>query len=285
MRNMLIGLGLAAALVSFIPTSLAMTEAEVAQASAVVEGLFKGTIELSTMPQDQNRWDKQYQLFARHLYLAHSKNGPDVFGSDWEKASQEDKDFFNRVVVLYISEAHLVRGIAKSMDDLKGDLYRYADYLGLDKKVVEGWISDPKSIPIRAEKLEPFGRDTDNTVRFRVVALPDLVDRVRKGEVRGIGDDELKEIVFYVKIMKNPKAQDDYRIAEIYQPESNILIHNPALSHQFTHLVFSFTNPGGQFRSVLKNNRDLRTPEPGLTKVRQFSNWLWSEYQRRFTKD
>lgn len=189
------------------------------------------------------------------------------------------------MTALYISESALVRGIAKSLDALKGDLYEYADYLKLNKKVVEGWIADPTSIPLRAEKLEPVGNDGREVVRFRFVALPDLVDRVREGKLRELGDDELKEMVFYIKVVQNPKNPDDYRIVEIYQPEQNVLIHSTRNAFQFTHLVFSFTNPDGQFRSVLKNRKEFRQSGEVLTKVRLFSNWLWSEYQRRFTKD
>lgn len=76
MRRFLVGFGIAVALVSFIPTSLALTAEEEEKAAGVVRGLFQGAIELSTMPHNQARWDKQFALLANIFTLLTQRMDP-----------------------------------------------------------------------------------------------------------------------------------------------------------------------------------------------------------------
>lgn len=291
MGKYLVSTGVALALFFATSSASALSMEEQEQAREMVETLFKTTIELGTMPFGPERWDRQYEIYKDHLGLTSPYNGPRVFSKNWREAGPEDQEYFDRVTTLFISEAWLVRGIKRSVKSLKTELLPYADYLNLSKKTIQGWIADPKTIPLRVENMVANGEqlklpkpDAENVVRFRVVALPNIIDRIRSGEIKAIGDDHLESLVFYL-IVKKDSSSNKYRISDIYQPKQYILRHDAYGAHMFSHLINTYASKTGQFRSTVKRNRRFQMSQltPHLTQVRAFSDYLWELYLERFT--
>lgn len=257
------------------------SETEVSQASQVIENLFRGTIELSQMPQDSRRWDLHYELFKDHLRLTHPRHGKVVFKETWQQTSPSDQEYFYRVSAIFITEAFLVRKVASSVSDLGTGLTQYADYLGLNKDEISKWASNPASIPIRIEPIGRSRQDSEAVFRFRILALPDLVDRVRRKELP-LGDSQLKKMIFYAKMERGENA-GQFILADLYQPEAHLLNDDPITPTSLSMAIGLFVNPGGQYRAVIKRNEQFAAEKTGELQVRIFSDWLWTEYLKRFT--